>query len=428
VRLLILSALVMAASCVNCGLATGLDVDGTIVVSDAGGGVDAGSPDASVLVWPNEVSTTNSDRWLVEHHDEVQRLEPRVLVVNFVAGRDAGELRSRIDTLVAAYAEGSRYHGMDEPQAPVFLQYRISHFADLAGQPTRTNDGGAFGYDEFVRGQAFADKVAFPSDAGRALTMCELFERGLINEAWVIEPAADPAKLFETKTRGQRYDTNFNALPGRFDRCAGNGCMPDIACGVTVRLQEINPDRGPGCMVHAAGHAIEGQLQANTVPWFTTNASRFFMFDFRTRYGTTFPSFYVCPYSGERGCMERPAIDRARSLPDSGVSFDLQTGVGCGNVHFAPHSRGHYDMEEPSAGVTGLATCRGYGLGAGDGGTDATELIDYSVYRTLNRNRAYSDCGGGWQIYLRQSMPGLGNRAKDTMGRPMKNWWPFLFY
>ena len=39
-----------------------------------------------------------------------------------------------------------------------------------------------------------------------------------------------------------------------------------------------------------------------------------------------------------------------------------------------------------------------------------------------------SDCGGGWQVYLRQSIPGLGNRARDTTHQPMKNWWPFMFY
>jgi len=34
----------------------------------------------------------------------------------------------------------------------------------------------------------------------------------------------------------------------------------------------------------------------------------------------------------------------------------------------------------------------------------------------------FPDCGGGWQIYWRQSMPGPGNAAH------LKNWWPFLFY
>ena len=31
-------------------------------------------------------------------------------------------------------------------------------------------------------------------------------------------------------------------------------------------------------------------------------------------------------------------------------------------------------------------------------------------------------------IYWRQNFPGLDNRQKDELGKPMKNWWPFLFY
>jgi len=27
-----------------------------------------------------------------------------------------------------------------------------------------------------------------------------------------------------------------------------------------------------------------------------------------------------------------------------------------------------------------------------------------------------------------QNFPGLDNRQKDDTGKPMKNWWPFLFY
>ena len=38
------------------------------------------------------------------------------------------------------------------------------------------------------------------------------------------------------------------------------------------------------------------------------------------------------------------------------------------------------------------------------------------------------DCMGRWVVYWRQHMPGLGNTALDDDGRPMKNWWPYLFY
>jgi hypothetical protein len=40
----------------------------------------------------------------------------------------------------------------------------------------------------------------------------------------------------------------------------------------------------------------------------------------------------------------------------------------------------------------------------------------------------FGDCDGGWQTYMRQSMPGYANQAFAADGTPMKNWWPFLFY
>jgi hypothetical protein len=30
-------------------------------------------------------------------------------------------------------------------------------------------------------------------------------------------------------------------------------------------------------------------------------------------------------------------------------------------------------------------------------------------------------------VNWRQNMPSLDNKQKDDAGKPMKNWWPFLF-
>jgi len=38
------------------------------------------------------------------------------------------------------------------------------------------------------------------------------------------------------------------------------------------------------------------------------------------------------------------------------------------------------------------------------------------------------DCGTAWQIYWRQSIPGFLHKAVDVDGKPMKNFWQFLFY
>ena len=47
----------------------------------------------------------------------------------------------------------------------------------------------------------------------------------------------------------------------------------------------------------------------------------------------------------------------------------------------------------------------------------------YAEYEAM-----FPDCDGGWQTYIRQSMPGFGNKAFAEDGTAMKNWWPFLFY
>jgi hypothetical protein len=197
---------------------------------------------------------------------------------------------------------------------------------------------------------------------------------------------------------------------------------------VTVRLGEINPSRGPGCATHAFGHGIESYVKGNFVPYFTENATRFFNFGLDERYGTPFDDFYVCPYNDDT-CIEFLAPNHLKNGPAAPNAFEIDDfGAGCGNVHFAPHSRYQYDYENGSAGNLGRASCEGYGLGAGAGGEDQTADIDYDVYRDYNQDQAFNDCGGGWQLYLRQSFPGRGNAAKDTAGNAMKNWWPFLFY
>jgi hypothetical protein len=62
----------------------------------------------------------------------------------------------------------------------------------------------------------------------------------------------------------------------------------------------------------------------------------------------------------------------------------------------------------------------------GTGGEDKYEIYTYNTITSVDR--ALGSCGGGWQTYWRQSMPGLGNTAIRSDGAPMDNWWPMLFY
>jgi hypothetical protein len=67
-----------------------------------------------------------------------------------------------------------------------------------------------------------------------------------------------------------------------------------------------------------------------------------------------------------------------------------------------------------------------YGLGDGPGGADSVST--YTNAKANGYDAKHPDCGGGWMVYMGQSMPGLGNQAKSVDGKPMLNWWTFLFY
>jgi hypothetical protein len=82
-------------------------------------------------VWPNEVSSANSDPWLAEHHAEIREMRPRVLAVNFVNRRSMEEMRGQLEGVAAAIAEGTRSHGYADPDAPPFVRYELAHLADL---------------------------------------------------------------------------------------------------------------------------------------------------------------------------------------------------------------------------------------------------------------------------------------------------------
>src|SRR5258705_517757 len=82
-------------------------------------------------VWPNQSSRANSDRWVVEHHDQIRRMNPRLLVLNFDNHAPREKLDRLVDKIIAGIAEGSRYHGYDDSNAPVFLHYQVFKFLDL---------------------------------------------------------------------------------------------------------------------------------------------------------------------------------------------------------------------------------------------------------------------------------------------------------
>src|SRR5262249_34000378 len=78
---------------------------GTVPTEDAGQQTpdsatpaDAGppdEPDAGTLIWPNDVSSANSDPWIAEHHDEITEMRPRALILHFANGKSVNDVTTR---------------------------------------------------------------------------------------------------------------------------------------------------------------------------------------------------------------------------------------------------------------------------------------------------------------------------------------------
>jgi hypothetical protein len=399
------------------------------------------------VVWPNEMSQSNSDPWLVAHHDEIEEMHPRVLVLDFDNTKTQTDALTRIGALFESFREGSRYHGVHDANAQPFLQYELVKLVDLTDQPPppdwpyknstrmpRKASPGEYVLDlqKFFDGTFDADiGIADPNDPTRNLGMCELFESGQIHELWVINEQNDPQDTIapEGKENKQMYDVNGQPIPGQFDSCGGNGCfMPEDVptCGVTVKFLSVLLSRGPGCQTHSGGHSIEGNFRrGGALPAVSPDFQRFGNFDLDTRFGLPFQSFYSCDYAKNANdpCVSFPTQDSATYAVNGATGTLSPYDQGCGNIHLPSNARFQYDYENTAAV---LSTCEHFGLRDGVNGADlqvATSNADWDSFDALA-----PDCGGDFSVYWRQNLPGLHNQATRADGSPMRNWWPYLFY
>jgi len=453
--------------------------------SDAPGQSDAASTDGAspaIFVWPNSAHSANSDPWISQHHDQITVMRPKVLILDFAntfhefgaptgmnepVGYDIdGAIGPLVQEHIDAFSLASQYQGYKDPGAPPFLQYQVYKakastskygIIDLRDDSGDVNNStylpmsttGSVDYSQFNT-QAFADLIgtADPADpTGPNLTLCALFERGIINEVWGI--AADPlstgdppttkfAPYVETK---QTYDADDQPVTGQLT-CTTSPCSEGVACypcikqalpcKVTTRLYDFNPGRGAGCHLFDTGFVFQDYLTAGVLPAFVNVARTFFNFDFDNRFDAGFQSFFgTCssqspPDAG--ACIDWPSEANAKSGPASQQQFDfVPMSAGCGNVVFPPNATG---WSTQTGDLTVLTSCENYGLRNGSGGADLTTPYsnDAAASDYASNLFAPSDCGGTQPTYLLSSMPGFGTSAKTSDGTPMKNWWVYLFY
>jgi hypothetical protein len=436
-------------------------------------------------VWPNVFSSANSDPWIVQHHDDLGEMHPRVLSLNFADQEDRADAQglsvsqlwqSDVANLMAALNESSRYRGYRDPGAPPFLQYTLAKSVDFGDQgqaPPGWNHRNSsklpvdcdpsrwyrFDYSQLFD-STFAQAYGFPDPAnpGQYLDLCQLFQRGIVNEVWVYyngrsdggvsqEGVHDPFALYtcpdgslmpegapgsgnlpgqpELTESKQMYDANQNALAGQFNACSGNGCLTTAdaaaakACGVSVKIMGYSSE-SPMNALHNLAHGWDQGTMLGAVPYLVPNLRHFLNMDYDTRFGAPFSSCYAMGGT----TFSYPTTNTANY---SGLFNGTMSPYdqGCGNAHCPPNFGSQYDY---GLATPVLESCEHYGLHDGPGGADLEDVYTYPRAQQLYQSLPAWSTGVEWFLYMRQSFPGLDNPAYDTAGVPMKNWWPFLFY
>jgi hypothetical protein len=412
---------------------------------------------AAQVIWPTPTHGANSDPWLALNHDSLVEMRPRVLVLDFYNHLDLEQAQQQVAEKIEAISVGSRYRGYADSTAFSFLNYTVVKLVDLTDHPPPAvsqfesstllpvDASGAFDASALFT-PAFAANYGYPDpdNPSQSLTLCQLFEHGIINELWLMTgdetTSRRPPLTAEMK---QVYDADSRAIAGSFED-TGYQPFPPLHCNVTARLAYVSPVRGVDCDLVPRSAGMENTALGSppAIPYLKDNASDFFNGDFTTRDGTTFNSWADLVAQGTNGwCTSEasaciaypsetvvPAVVPAASgtFPD-GSSWGMSPFVqGCGTSHFPPNARFEWDYGNTQ---NVRARCEHYAMHDAAGGD---VLVGYSSDMTsvASYTQQFGDdgCGGGWQVYYRQSMPGLHNLARAIDGSPMKNWWPFLFY
>jgi hypothetical protein len=442
--------------------------------------VEVGPKPSLYTAWPNPDSVANSDPWIAAHHDQLEVMRPRFLVINFANGRGTGGLdellsdsaftavgiTEKAQAFLYMLREASRYQPRLDPNAPAFLEPELVKVVDLQ------DDNGHANSDAFPRGQliagtpgyhtvgyyelfseAFAPHWGYEED-GVYLTLGEIIDRGYVHEVILMANQVDgkesnppdqvTANILEVAMVAQAYDEGFAALSGEFIK---NGISAerqgaDMAfatphdhnsmpwTGRSLRIYFMNANRGEGCLLHSLGHEFEFRYNEAAVhspgtlyhgisphPYLQPLFRSFADFDMDSRYDVAFSSLYAGGDDYSYTDCDPDGVCDTLVHPQGTIT---PYRPNCGNTHYPPGATHGYDYG-PVASV--LSGCEGFGQpGAVAEPFSAALWSDITANPDLN-----GDCGGNFLMFWFQNMPGLGNEARvDEV--PMKNWWPFMYY
>ena len=399
------------------------------------GGAGPAAMSGAELIWPNPESSANSDAWLAENHDRITQLRPRVLVIDLESTAET-QAKQLIDQHITALSEASTFHKYKSSGQSPAVVYELVKIA-------KASKSGRIDYNAWNT-QSFADssiQLKDPKDPnGPNLTLCGLFEKGVINEVWCMA-SSDP-KCGETQEYKQVYDASGKKVAGRFATVSNGDDISSLGCKVSARITDFNSGRGSGCHQHALGHAWERYMDGNAVPELGKQAKRFLNWDLDKRVGAPFSNFYSACNSNARqltDCISWASNTHAMSGPSASRMFDIpDMSGGCGNAHFYANTTGTYSYDANMPDPEVLTSCENYGMHNGPDGKDLTTSYTNAMTDKLygrsqrtcpaDQPSCDDDCGGHGTTYLYQNFPGPGTQAKNDDGTPMRNWWVYLFY
>ena len=393
---------------------------------------------ADLAAWPNTTSRANGDAWLVANHDKLKVMRPRLLVVNFSNEHPRAHVERQTRQLIAALAESSRYHGSTDPTAPAFLKYEVFKTVDLRDTDRQVGEGrqiplkdpsaktgfnlkyrALFG-DDFAKLYAVAD----PRDPQRFLRLDELLDGGYVHEVWFFTSGSEKGAA-RRGVRGGRTQAEVRRRPQaarrrrvhagrqrRGRRPAVDGAQ--LPAQLRQRLARHWLFHGkPRPRPRRLRQVGRGAVLLQVFP----RVRRL-----RPRRQVRLP--FADLYALESGPKPIRYTDKGGAVFSyKGQSYPVENyrPVG-GSAHFPPNARGHYDLDNGAPVNCTMADWRTAPKGAKDKAKPFTNAA-FRNYRDLA-----PDCMGAWLVYWRQNMPGYRNKQLDDDGKPMKNWWPFLFY
>ncbi|HOW19179.1 MAG TPA: hypothetical protein PLC79_09095 [Phycisphaerae bacterium] len=396
-----------------------------------------------LTVWPNRVSFRNSDPWIWQNHDRIRKMRPRVMVLNFANDVEMPAIREHTEKLIRALAEATRYHGFKDPGAPAFLEYEVVKYVDMRDDPIppeRKNRSSSLfphkrrGPKDFncdyraFYGDAFARRYGFPDPRrpGRFLNLHELINSGLVHELWfhAVHIYEEGWPAFEVIELKQYYDEQCRPIPDKHGP-AGNGYDDSFPwSGRSFRMAFFNPHRGIGCAMENFGHGLEAYRNSNAIAYFARYFEEFADFNLNKRYKVPFDSLYDVPYDAPEKDWVTYPTPTSMKVRIRGKEYTLDPFIAAGgSVHWAPGARHHYDLDSP---FTVKSTIENWRMRNGPDGKDL--VLDFNKDKFARYQDLAPDCQGAWMVFWRQCMPGLDNQCVDDDGKPMKNWWPFLFY